>query len=203
MNADEVIGEISHVSHRCRLPGHVARDAAGRRLNRAWGLAAGLSHARRFADAASRRPGGRMALQAPRLVPSRESLRVSMGIVACHAVELLTTFFVTTAPGQRGARKPDSIGLVRREFATRLRRAMAFPEPDNGRAGCQRRTPDGEVGVWGRSKILGSDRFQVIPGRPVAPLAANARSDGSGPVPVKTACELVWWHSRQRRIHRC
>jgi hypothetical protein len=97
-----------------------------------------------------------------------------MGIVACHAVELFTACCVTTTPGQRGSRKPDRVGLVRRELAARLLRAMALStEPDDGRAGCQGRTPDGEVGVLTRSKILGSYNFQVISGRPMAPLAAD------------------------------
>jgi hypothetical protein len=156
MDADDMIGELSYVGHRGKLPRHVARDAATRGLNRARASAAGFNPARRVGDAVDGGPGGGMALQAPRLVPSRRGIRVSMGIVACHAVELLTPFCVTTASGQRGSLKPDRVGLARREIATGLFLAMAFrTKPDEGRARCRGRTPDGEVGVLVRDKILG------------------------------------------------
>ena len=174
MNADEVIGEISQVGHRVPLLRHVARDAASSPVEP--GMTFGRrpqSRVRRVADADGRGPTGRMASQAPRLVPLRRRLRVAMGIVARHAVELFAAFFVTTTPRQRGSLKPDCIRIVRSELAARLRRAMAFgAKPDNGRAGRQGRTPDGEVGVLSRSEIRGSYSFQVISARPMASLAA-------------------------------
>ena len=96
---------------------HVARDAAGGRLNRARGSAARLVPLAGLPARLTVGAGGGMALQAPRLVPLRRGLRVAMGIVAGHAVELAYAFFVATAPGQRGSLKPDRIGRARRELA--------------------------------------------------------------------------------------
>ena len=168
MHADEVIGEG-------RVRDNVV-DGRHMAINAALGWVHGTCRSRRRLDWArplfpSRRLLVRldrrgMTRQAFGLVVGVRNRRVSMWVVAGHAVEPIVALREATAPRQRSPLKANRRGIVGRD--TRPARAVALgTQIDNRRAGRQCRPGDRQVGK------SGVNRDYVVFPWSVTPLAAD------------------------------